>query len=91
MVVTGSPTVVNGIIHGMAGFIQMMKEMKFKGKKATSFGCYGWSGESVKIMNELLASAGFDVFDEGIRQQWNPDDDAETAIVEFGKKIALVD
>lgn len=91
MVVIGSPTVVNGIIHGIAGFIQMMKEMKFKGKKATSFGCYGWSGESVKIMNELLASAGFNVFDEGIRQQWNPDEEAQQAIVEFGKKIALVD
>jgi flavorubredoxin len=91
MVVVGSPTVVNGIIHGIAGFIQMMKEMKFKGKKATSFGCYGWSGESVKVMNELLANAGFNVFDEGIRQQWNPDEEAEAAIVEFGKKIALVD
>lgn len=91
MVVIGSPTVVNGIIHGMAGFIQMMKEMKFKGKKATSFGCYGWSGESVKVMNELLTSAGFNVFDEGIRNQWNPDEEAEAAIVEFGKKIALVD
>jgi flavorubredoxin len=91
MVVVGSPTVVNGIIHGIAGFIQMMKEMKFKGKMATSFGCYGWSGESVKIMNELLTNAGFNVFDEGIRQQWNPDDEAQKAIVEFGKKIALVD
>lgn len=91
MVVLGSPTVVSGIIHGIAGFVQMMKEMKFKGKKATSFGCYGWSGESVKIMNELLTGAGFDVFDEGIRAQWNPDEDAEADIVEFGKKIALVD
>lgn len=89
MVVLGSPTVVSGIIHGIAGFVQMMKEMKFKGKKATSFGCYGWSGESVKIMNELLTGAGFDVFDEGIRSQWNPDEDREAAIVEFGKKIAL--
>lgn len=91
MVVLGSPTVVSGIIHGIAGFVQMMKEMKFKGKKATSFGCYGWSGESVKIMNELLTGAGFDVINEGMRAQWNPDEDAEADIVEFGKKIALVD
>ena len=90
-VVVGSPTVVNGILHGMAGFIQMMKEMKFKGKKATAFGCYGWSGESVKIMNELMAGAGFDIIDEGLRNQWNPDEEAQQGIVEFGKRIALAE
>jgi len=36
-----------------------MKELKFKNKKAVAFGCYGWSGESVKVINELIANAGF--------------------------------
>jgi anaerobic nitric oxide reductase flavorubredoxin len=31
-VVIGSPTISNSIIHSMAGFIHLMKEMKFKRK-----------------------------------------------------------
>jgi anaerobic nitric oxide reductase flavorubredoxin len=87
-VVIGSPTINNTILHSIAGFIQLMKQMKFKGKKATSFGCYGWSGESTKILNEALANAGFEVIEEGFRNQWNPDDGRQIEAIEFGKKIA---
>lgn len=87
-VVVGSPTINNGILHTVAGFAHLMKEMKFKNKKAAAFGCYGWSGESVKILNELLQGAGFEVIDEGYRTLWNPDQDKQQEAVEFGRKIA---
>jgi flavorubredoxin len=87
-VVIGSPTISNSILHSVAGFIHLMKELKFKGKKAAAFGCYGWSGESVKVINELMANAGFEVVSEGFRNQWNPDADAQISAVEFGKTIA---
>jgi flavorubredoxin len=88
-VVMGSPTMSNSILHSVAGFIHLMKEMRFKGKKAAAFGCYGWSGESVKVINELMADAGFEVINEGYRNQWNPDGDSQNAAVDFGKKIAM--
>lgn len=88
-VVMGSPTMSNSILHSVAGFIHLMKEMRFKGKKAAAFGCYGWSGESVKVINELMADAGFEVINEGYRNQWNPDADSQNAAVDFGKKIAM--
>jgi anaerobic nitric oxide reductase flavorubredoxin len=87
-VVVGSPTINNSILHTVAGFAHLMKEMKFKNKKAAAFGCYGWSGESVKILNELLQGAGFEVIDEGYRTLWNPDQDKQQEAVEFGRKIA---
>lgn len=87
-VIMGSSTVNNGILHSVAGFLNMMKEMKFKNKKAAAFGCFGWSGESVKTLNELLTSAGFEVVDEGFRNMWNPDDEQQNKAREFGKKIA---
>ena len=49
-----------------------MKQLKFKGKRAAAFGCYGWSGESVKLLQARLAEAGFAVAEQGIRCQWNP-------------------
>ncbi len=88
-VVIGSPTMGNSILHSVAGFIHLMKLLKFKGKKAAAFGCYGWSGESVKVINELMANAGFEVVSEGYKNQWNPDVDAQREAVDFGKAIAL--
>lgn len=87
-VVVGSPTVSQSILHSVAGFIHLMKELRFKGKKAAAFGCYGWSGESVKVINELMKDAGFEVLNEGFRNQWNPDVDAQKAALDFGKAIA---
>ena len=85
----GSPTINNSFLHSVAGFMHLMKELKFKNKKAAVFGCYGWSGEAVKQMNEWLQNAGFAVIDEGIRNQWNPDLNAQNTALEYGKKIAL--
>lgn len=39
--------------------MEFLKQLKFKNKKAAAFGCYGWSGESVKILQEMLGKAGF--------------------------------
>ncbi|MDD4334682.1 MAG: anaerobic nitric oxide reductase flavorubredoxin [Desulfotomaculaceae bacterium] len=89
-VVIGSPTISKSILHSVAGFIHLMKELRFKGKKAAAFGCYGWSGESVKVINELMADAGFDVVSDGYRNMWNPDTDAQKATVDFGKSLAKI-
>ena len=50
----------------------LVKTLKFKGKRAAAFGCYGWSGESVKILQEKLADAGFAVTTSFVKSNWNP-------------------
>jgi len=87
-VVMGSPTMGNNVLHTVAGFIHLMKEMKFKNKKTAAFGCYGWSGEAVKIINQMMEEAGFEVINDGFRNQWNPDDEAKEKAIEFGSEIA---
>ena len=87
-VVVGSPTVNNGILHSVAGFLHMVKQMKFKQKKAAAFGCYGWSGESVEVIGDLLKDAGLELINDGLRVLWNPDRDAQKAAIDLGKAIA---
>lgn len=87
MVLLGSPTINRGILHDMAGFIQLIEEMKFKKKKAAAFGCYGWSGESVKIVSQALEEAGFEVLSEGLRCDWSPDEDQVREGETFGAKL----
>ena len=66
----GSPTVANSILSPVAGWLEFLKQLKFKKKKAAAFGCYGWSGESVKVLQESLKAAGFQVIPENIRAEW---------------------
>jgi len=87
-VLVGSPTMGNSMLHSVAGFVHLIKEMKFKNKKAAAFGCYGWSGEAVKLINDKMDKAGFEIINDGFRNQWNPDQQAQIGAVEFGKKIA---
>lgn len=74
-IVVGSPTVYNDILSSVAGWLAFLKTLKFKSKKAAAFGCYGWSGESVKVIKEKLAEAGFSAIEEEVKALWNPDED----------------
>ena len=87
MVLVGSSTINNGILTAAAGILEMMKGMKFTNKKAAAFGSYGWSGESVKIITEQLKEAKFDVINEGIKELWNPDEEALERCREFGRNL----
>ncbi len=84
----GSPTISRDVLHSIAGFAHLMKELKFRNKKAAAFGCFGWSGESVSVLNGMLEDAGFKLIDPGFKNQWNPDDQAKLRAFEFGKLIA---
>ena len=88
IILVGSPTIGGGILSGVAEILEMIKGMRFKNKKAASFGCYGWSGESIKIIKEHLEKSGFSIINDGIRALWNPDDESLEKCVEFGREIA---
>ncbi len=90
IILVGSPTIGGGILSGVAEIMEMIKGMRFKNKKAAAFGCYGWSGEAVKILNDLLEKSGFSIINEGIRALWNPDDESISKCVDFGKEIAKI-
>lgn len=83
-VAVGSPTVSNSILSSVAGWMEFMKQLKFKNKKAAAFGCYGWSGESVKVLQEKLKEGGFQVVEENVKSLWDPDEE------DFSKVPALV-
>ena len=87
-ILMGSPTINRGILVSVAGILEEIKGLKFKNKMAAAFGCYGWSGESTKIISESLKTAGFEVVDDGIKAMWNPDNENLTKCVEYGRELA---
>ncbi|HOA20779.1 MAG TPA: anaerobic nitric oxide reductase flavorubredoxin [Sedimentibacter sp.] len=87
MVLLGSSTINNGILTAAAGILEMIKGLKFTNKKAAAFGSYGWSGEAVKIITDQLKEAKFDVVNDGIKELWNPDEEALERCREFGRNL----
>ena len=57
-------------------------------KKAAAFGSYGWSGDAVKIINNLLKEGGFELVDDGLAKLWVPDEQTIEECREYGRNFA---
>lgn len=86
-IAVGSPTYINGVLASVTGWLAFLKSLKFKKKRAAAFGCYGWSGEGVKVLQESLQDAGFAVVDEHVKSLWNPGEDDFAKIPELVKAL----
>lgn len=89
-IMVGSPTVHNGVLYTIAGLMEFITGMKFKNKKAASFGTYGWHDVSSKTIQNGLKEAGFDIIMEPITANWRPDKTLLDGCVEYGKKFAAL-
>ncbi len=87
-ILLGSPTVNNGILVAVAAILEEIKGLKFKNKKAGSFGSYGWSGEAVKILSERLLDSGFEMINDGLRLTWAPDEASMQSCRDYGENFA---
>lgn len=84
----GSSTINRGILSAASAMLEMIAGLGFKNKKAAAFGSYGWSGESVAIIQNRLKEAKLDVLEPGLKELWNPDEDSLARCIEFGKTFA---
>lgn len=86
-IAVGSPTVGQDILSSVGGWLDFLKELKFKNKKAAVFGCYGWSGESPAVLRKRLTEAGFEVVDPEIKCNWNPQSEDLDKAEEIAKAL----
>ncbi|GAB6060248.1 anaerobic nitric oxide reductase flavorubredoxin [Desulfonatronum parangueonense] len=87
-ILVGSPTINQGILSATAAILEEIRGLQFKNKKAAAFGCFGWSGESLKIISDRLREGGFHLVNEGIRAKWNPNNEAVENCIRFGREFA---
>jgi len=88
----GSPTIHRNLFPTVADFICYMRGLKpAQNKTAAAFGSYGWSGESVDLINTALKEIGFDVIEPGAKALFAPDDaemtTAKNIAAEMVKKL----
>lgn len=87
-ILVGSPTINYGFAYSTGGIMELIRGLKFKKKKAAAFGSYGWSGEAVKEITEMLKGAGFAIVNDGIRCQWVPDEVHLEECRAYGREFA---
>lgn len=84
----GSSTVNKSIMSATSGILDMIRGLGLKNKKVAAFGSYGWSGESVGLLTERLKDARLEVINDGLKELWNPDEEALERCRVFGVDFA---
>lgn len=86
-ILVGSPTFNNGILPTAAPTLEDIRGLKFTNKIGAAFGSYGWSGESVKLLEERLENAKIKIVQEGLRLKYQPSVEDIAVCVDFGKRF----
>lgn len=68
----GSPTFNNNILPRLASFLTYLKGLRPVGIKYIAFGSYGWGGQSIQIIDDLLASLNFTRLVPPIKLHYRP-------------------
>ena len=87
-ILLGSSTVNNGLLTSLLPVIEDLIGLKFINKVGASFGSYGWSGESPKLLSDYLSKANIKVLQDGLKIKYIPDDKELEDCITFGKNFA---
>jgi anaerobic nitric oxide reductase flavorubredoxin len=86
-VLVGSSTMNNVMMPKVAAMLEEITGLRFRGKKASAFGSYGWTGGAVDRIQTRLMDAGFDIA-LSLKAKWRPDPRAVEMCREHGREIA---
>lgn len=86
-IILGSPTINQDAVKPVWDVLSVVCAITNKGKAATAFGSYGWSGEGVPMILERLKSLKFSVVDPGLRFKFVPSDEDFKAADELMDKF----
>jgi len=89
LIVMGSCTHNNGILPSMTKILEEMKGLRFKNKMGAAFGSYGWSGESIRDIEEVFKKAGIPLVRSGMRVKWQPGAAELEACRAMGRELAV--
>ena len=86
-IILGCPTLNNGLLPRMAGFLMYMRGLRPTNKIGAAFGSYGWSGEAVKLMNTAMGEMKFTMVHKGLKVQYVPEHTHLKECVELGQTV----
>jgi len=70
----GSPTLNNGMLPTVSAFLSYLKGLAPKNRIGIAFGSYGWGGQSVGEIENILEQCKFQLPIKGLKIQYVPDE-----------------
>jgi flavorubredoxin len=84
----GSPTLNNNILPPVADVLTYLKGLKPKNLIGAAFGSYGWSGESIGQVGDIMKAMGVEMVGEGIKAKFVPDESVLNECYALGLSVA---
>ncbi len=86
----GTSTLNSNVPHPILNLIANLVVLNMKGKPASVFGSYGWSGEAIRTVQEILTSMRIKVTPEPIKVRMTPSEHDLQECFDFGRKFAEI-
>lgn len=84
----GSPTINNSMFPTVADLLSYLKGLKPQNLVGAAFGSYGWSGEAVDQVRDVLGQMKVDLVGENLKVKYVPDGSALVQCVSLGTSVA---
>jgi flavorubredoxin len=85
--IVGSPTLNNNVFPSIADVLTYLKGLRPRNLIGAAFGSYGWSGESIRQVEDFLGEMNIELVGESVSTKHVPDSSALDQCFSLGKKI----
>jgi NADH oxidase (H2O-forming) len=86
-IIIGSPTINQNTLLPIYRLFAVINPLRDRGKLATAFGSYGWSGEAVKIIEANIKALKLNMVQEALAKKFSPNNEKIAEYIDFGKKF----
>ena len=87
LILIGSPTLNNGFLPTMGKFLTYMKGLRPKNKIGFVFGSYGWGGQAVGQIEEIIKDLQWEIPIESVNINYIPNTNDLSQIKKIGYKL----
>ncbi len=84
----GSPTMNNQVYPTVADVMNYLKGLRPKNLVGATFGSYGWSGEAVKHLDQIMQEMNVELVQKGLRFKYVPTEEDLAACRALGAEVA---
>ena len=86
--IVGSPTMNNNLFPTVADALTYVKGLRPKNLVGGTFGSYGWSGEAISQVDEILRAMKIELVSEGVKSNYVPTDEVLAECHALGVTVA---
>lgn len=90
MILIGSPTLNNGMLPSMGGFLTYLKGLKPRNRIGYAFGSYGWGGQAVGEIEKVMKELKWELPFEGVNLKYIPDDEELSNVKGMGNELGKI-